>query len=151
MGPEEIAKVIEHNPTLLTILGILLIAGYVLKIVSQASETVAKYLGPVGRRWREQGNRVARRAEARRVEDNEVIRDLKARLEYFVEQVQDLKTHGKEKEASYEVKDDYLTYDAEWHALNEIHAAEHGYEFLPPKHMTFNEFRRQATGWGSDR
>lgn len=148
MGPEEIAKVIEHNPTLLTILGILLIAGYVLKIVSQASETVSKALGPVGRRWRDQGNRVARRAEARRSEENQVITDLKQRLEYFVGMVKDIETASREKERVYEVKDDYLAYDAQWHADQSIHAAEHGYQFLPPKHMTFNEFRRQADGWG---
>ncbi|WP_032380550.1 hypothetical protein [Rhodococcoides fascians] len=154
MTPEDIAKIVSNNPTLLTILGVLLIAGYVLKILSQASETSAKLLGPLGKRWREQGNRAARRADARRSEDekrrkedNEVIRDLKARLEYFVAQVEDLKAHGKEKEAAYEVKDDYLTYDAEWHALNKIHAAENGHEFLPPEHMSFNEFRRRSSGW----
>lgn len=147
MAPEDIAKIVSNNPTLLTILGILLIAGYVLKILSQASETSAKLLGPLGKRWREQGNRAARRADARRSEENQVIQDLRARVEYFVEQVEELKEHGRQKEAEYEVKDAYLAYDASWHGNTKIHAAEMGYQFPPPEHMTFNEFRRKASGW----
>lgn len=147
MTPEDIAKIVSNNPTLLTILGVLLIAGYVLKIVAQASETSAKLLGPLGKRWREQGNRAARRADARRSEENQVIQDLRARVEYFVEQVEELKEHGRQKEAEYEVKDAYLAYDAAWHGNTRIHAAEMGYQFPPPDHMMFNEFRRKASGW----
>lgn len=147
MAPEDIAKIVANNPTLLTILGILLIAGYVLKIVAQASDTVAKLLGPLGKRWREQGNRTVRKAAVRRAEDNEVIRDLKARVEYFVGQVEELKKHGRDREVEYEMKDDYLTYDAQWHADNNIHAAANGYEFPPPQHMTFKEFRTRSEGW----
>lgn len=147
MSPEDIARIIERNPTLLTIFGIILIIGYAMKIVSQASETASKYLGPLGRRWREQGNRSSRRAEARRSEENQVIQDLMARVEYFVEQVEELKEHGRQKEAEYEVKDAYLAYDAAWHGNTKIHAAEVGYQFPPPEHMTFNEFRRKASGW----
>lgn len=149
MAPEDIAKIVSNNPTLLTILGVALIAGYVLKILSQASETSAKLLGPLGKRWREQGNRAARRADARRSEENQVIQDLRARVEYFVEQVEELKEHGRQKEAEYEVKDAYLAYDASWHGNTKIHAAEMGYQFPPPEHMTFNEFRRKASGWGA--
>lgn len=147
MAPEEIAKLVSDNPVLLTILAVLLIAGYALKIISQASETAAKLLGPLGKRWRAQGDRVARKSEARRVEDNQVITDLNKRLEYFVKQVEGLVRDSEEKARAYEVKDDYLAYDAQWHADQSIHAAENGYEFQPPKHMTFNEFRRQASGW----
>lgn len=147
MAPEDIAKLVSNHPTLLLVLAILLTVGYALKILSQASETISALLGPVGKHWREKGNRVARRAEARRREDNEVIEDLRRRLEYFVDQVKELKAHADEKAGAYELKDDYLTYDAEWHATNEIHAAEQGYEFPPPKHMTFNEFRRRRAGW----
>lgn len=150
MAPEDIAKLVSDNPTLLTILAILLTFGYALKILSQASETISALLGPVGRRWREQGNRVARKSEARRAEDNQVITDLKARVEYFVGQVQELKDHGAKKEAEYEIKDAYLAYDANWHGNVKIHAAESGYEFPPPNHLTFNEFRRQSTD-GADR
>ncbi|WP_032368601.1 hypothetical protein [Rhodococcoides fascians] len=140
MTPEDIAKIVSNNPTLLTILGVLLIAGYVLKIVAQASETGAKLLGPLGKRWREQGNRAARRASTRRGEDNAVIADLRAQLDHFVTRVETL-----EKKSTQ--KDEYLTYDAEWHATNEIHAAEHGYDFPLPRHLTFNEFRERADGW----
>ncbi|OZF00864.1 hypothetical protein CH300_20220 [Rhodococcus sp. 15-1154-1] len=149
MAPEGIAELIRDNPTLVTIFGIVLIGGYVVRVLSQASETFSKLVPVLGKRWREQANRAARREQERRDElarkredENQVIADLERRLEYFVTQVKDMKTAAEAKQAAQEIKDDYLTYDAEWHALNEIHAAEHGYQFLPPKHMTFNEFRR---------
>lgn len=140
MAPEDIAKIVSNNPTLLTILGFLLIAGYVLKIVAQASETGAKLLGPLGKRWREQGDRAARRASVRRSEENAVIVDLKAQVEHFVARVKALEKNSSQ-------TNEYLVYDAEWHATNEIHAKEHGYNFPPPEHMTYNEFRERADGW----
>lgn len=140
MAPEDIAKIVANNPTLLTILGILLIAGYVLKIVTQASDTVAKLLGPLGKRWREQGNRTVRRAEARRQVDNAENVDLRNQLKHFRERLDEV-------EKNSNLRDDYLVYDAEWHATNEIHAAEQGYQFPMPKHMTFSEFRSRSEGW----
>lgn len=143
MAPEDIAKIVANNPTLLTILGILLIAGYVLKIVAQASETVSKYIPVLGKRWREQGDRTVRKASSRRAEDNAVIADLRDQLEHFITRVKTLERKSSE-------KDEYLTYDAEWHATNEIHAAEFGYTFPPPRHMTFKEFRTRSEGWSPD-
>lgn len=154
MEAEGIAELIRSNPTLVTIFGVVLIGGYVLKLFSLASEEFSKLIPVLGKRWRAQAAKAARKArerveaeEQRRAEENQVITDLKSRLEYFVGQVQDMKRAAEKKQASAEVKDDYLTYDAEWHAENERYAAERGYVFPPPEHMTFNEFRRQANGW----
>ncbi|MGB7234591.1 MAG: hypothetical protein WBD41_01290 [Rhodococcus sp. (in: high G+C Gram-positive bacteria)] len=155
MAPEGIAELIRDNPTLVTIFGIVLIGGYVVRVLSQASETFSKLVPILGKRWREQANRALRKEQERREEqarkreeDNQVIADLNRRVEYFVGQVHDMKRAAEVKQGVQEIKDDYLTYDAEWHARNELHAAEHGYQFPPPKHMTFNEFRRAASEEG---
>lgn len=144
MAPEEIAKLVSNNPTLLTLLTILLIAGYALKILAQASETASKYIPVLGKHWREQGNKAARRAaaqqqqeEARRNTEHAENADLRSQLAHFKKRLDEV-------ERNSELTNDYLVYDAEWHASNEIHAAEHGHTFLPPKHLTYNEFRRQA-------
>jgi hypothetical protein len=131
---------ISDNPKLITAFGILAIVGYALKLASQMSETFAGLLGGIGRRWREQGERRTRSALNSSAATNAVVVDLRAQLEHFVGRVKTLERNATERARVSDVKDDYLVYDAEWHARIEMHGAQAGWVFPPPAHKTYTEF-----------
>lgn len=142
MSGDELA-VLADNPRLIPVAGVLFLIGYGLKIAAQASETVAKMLGGLGRRWQEQKRKAEQNAIDARESRNAVIEDLRGQVEHFVERVDRLDRRVTRLQDDADLRDDYLAYDAEWHAQLERHAALAGWEPVPPPHKTFGEFRRE--------
>lgn len=140
--PDDLSILSDH-PGLLTAAGIAALIGYSLKIAAQASDTVAGMLGRLGRRWQEQDRRAVRRVRRDREARDVVVEDLRGQLAHFVERVAVLEERMAKLQAHVDLTDDYLAYDAAWHARAERHAVREGYA-LPP-HQTFTEWRRART------
>ena len=136
--PSEFA-ILSNNPGLVTIAAIAFVVGYILKIASQASESVAKLLGGLGRRWREQDQQAVRRVSRQRRQQDAVAEDLRRELAHFVGRVDRLDSQVDHLQRRADLHDDYLAYDAGWHARFDRHAAREGWVIPPPPHMTFSE------------
>lgn len=134
------------DPRIISVFGFLILIYYGLKIAAQASETFAKMLGGLGRRWQAQRRRAEEEAREERAAKNAVIEDLRSQVDHFVGRVETMDKRLNRLQTDADLRDDYLAYDAEWHAELDRSAAGGG--FVPPPHMTFREFvlaRRNTT------
>lgn len=144
--PDELAVLADH-PQLATWFGVLVLAGYALKLLAQASDTVAGLLGRLGKRWQDQKAASIARAEKARQTDNAQIVDMGKQLEHFIGRVKTLERRQGQMQETADLTADYLAYDAEWHANHNIHAATQGWTFPPPAHLSFAEYAaRRAAG-----
>lgn len=141
-GEDVIGSLLVDHPSIYKWFAILLVIGYALKLASQMSETVAKFLGKLGQHWRQQGERTTRSAR-RRSDTNAQVQDLKVQVLHLEERVATLDENARISRIREDLKSDYLTYDADWHYRNERHAASHGWQWPDPKHMTFDEYALQ--------
>lgn len=141
--PDELAALASY-PQFATWVGALILAGYVLKLVAQASETVAGMLGKIGARWQAQKVASVARAAAARETDNAMLVDMKSQLDHFTGRVSTLETRLVQMMTQNDLYADYIAWDAEWHATADIHRAS-GQPL--PLHLTFAEYSaRRATG-----
>lgn len=87
------------------------------KSLSEASETWAGLLGPLGRRWRERGK--ARQAEraANRLERRYELEDRDYQIEYLGAQLAKCRSEN-------EFKEEFFVYDTRWHRQVALRAAE---------------------------
>lgn len=127
--PDDVAALLQGYPWLLLVMLVAIVIRYVGQLLSEASESWAKVLGPLGRRWRS-------KAERRRVVEAADLADLRRQVDNLAPRVESMT----EKVAMY---DDYLQYDANWHRDIALHGAERGWEFPPPEHISFLAFMRQ--------
>lgn len=105
------------------------------RALSEASETWATILGPLGRRWRDRG--IARQ-KARSVERTARMAD----LEDMTRQRDTLDGALAKCRQSQEVTFDYLAYDAEWHRDMRLRAADAGCAL--PDHQTFLRWKKDS-------
>lgn len=126
--PSVIAELLKQEPWVLWVLGIVIVLKYVAQGLAETSDTAAKVLGPLGKKWRGRG-------QARREGEAADVASLKRQVEH-------LETRLNEVEADREVAIAYLEYDAQWHNRVRIWAAENGYTLPPPPHKTLSVFRQ---------
>jgi hypothetical protein len=140
--PPDLPAVLNQNPRIITAFGVLFLIYYGLKVAAQASDTFASMLGGLGRRWMSQKQRAQAAAEAGRTATNLVVEDMRGELKHFVGRVERLSGQVQTLQENADLRDDYLAYDTEWHAEIDRHAAAVGWEFPPPRHLSFTEFAR---------
>lgn len=108
---------------------------YVGQLLSEASESWAKILGPLGRRWRANGlKRQQERVEAREIRAADFA-DVKGQLEYIADQLEQCR-------AASEQRDAFIAYDARWHRDLNLQAIEAGCEV--PTYLTFRQWLAQS-------
>ncbi|MFN3600492.1 MAG: hypothetical protein ACK4UY_03780 [Dietzia sp.] len=118
----------DHAPQLITVAAFLTALKFILQGASEVSEKVARLLGPLGRFWRERG----RRRDERGSRDEERT-DLIRQRDHLAER---LKVVIRNRNTT----DDYLEYDARWHARLERCAATEYPDDDLPEHLTYDEF-----------
>lgn len=120
---------------------ILVAVNYVGRLAAETSETWARLLGPLGRRWRERG---LRRQEVR-VEQREAraadLEDVMRQRDYLAGQLDTCRTE-------HETKDSYLAYDARWHHETLLTAISAGCEL--PAHLSLRQWRESTMKGGAD-
>lgn len=132
MDMSELLKVAPEWAVLLVIL--VAVFSWVGRIVSEASETWANVLGPLGRRWRDRG---LARQEARAAERTARMAD----LEDMTRQRDTLDVALKKCRESQEVVYDWIDYDARWHRDVRLRAAEAGCDL--PEHQSLFRWRAE--------
>ena len=143
MSSDSLPAILEDNPQLITVFGVLFLIGYGLKVAAQASDTVAGMLGRIGRRWQAQKQAALALAAQEKASTSAVVEDLRGEVKHFVGRVERLSGQVTVLQDKADLRDDYLAYDAEWHADIDRHAARSGWVFPPPRHLSFNEFARE--------
>ncbi len=128
--PNEIAAV---GPEWLVALAVaLLVLNWVGRVLAEASESWAKVLGPLGRRWRERGiARQEARAEASAVRMADLA-DVTRQRDYL-----DVELGLCRK--SNELRATYIEYDAGWHRQTRLRAIEAGCDL--PEHQSYLQWR----------
>ncbi len=124
-------------PWVLPVLAAVVFANYIARAAAESSETWARILGPVGRRWR---SRAARRAEG----EAEDIRVLKRQVSNLAREVNRLTAKDQERREFEDKIRAYLTYDGTWHFRAQIAAASSGATL--PDHLSFTEWERTTYG-----
>lgn len=113
--------------------GVAIVVGlnFALKTLAETSESWAKVLGPLGRRWREIGQkRQQERSDLREVRAADLA-DVTRQRDYFEARAQRC-------DADLNVREDYIAYDAKWHRETNLKAIEAGCE-MPP-HTSFRQW-----------
>jgi hypothetical protein len=128
MSEEWVGQAIAHWPTLALAVFVFVAIYHGARAMATTFDTVAKALGPLGRRWQARG--LVSRAE---------VDDLIGRVEYLDRQVKALRTRD-------ECYFAYTLHDQDWHTRNELLARERGW--VLERHITFLEFRYK---WMRDR
>ncbi|WP_411815480.1 hypothetical protein [Gordonia sp. SND2] len=113
---------------------IIVILNWLGRAASEASESWAKLLGPLGRRWRNHG--IARQAK-RAAEHTARMADLEDMTRQRDSLASALLTCRQSQETAF----DYLTYDAAWHREVRLQAAESGCEL--PSHLSFFRWKQE--------
>lgn len=126
----------EHAPMLITIAAILTALKFILQGASEVSERAAKLLGPLGKFWRDRGRRRDERGSALVDEENA---DLRRQVAHLADRLRVVVRNRN-------LTDDYIEYDARWHARFERRAAAKCPDSRLPEHLTYDEFaeRRQV-------
>lgn len=126
--PVELADALNRYPWLLLIVVALAFVRYAGQLLAEASESWAKILGPLGRRWRANGQRRRERVAADLLDMQRQVDWLSERLEAVEEDAQ--------------MRIEYIAYDAEWHVRDRLHGIAQGWERMPPPHQSFLQFRQ---------
>lgn len=133
----QFTQLTEVAPQWLVLIVVVVVAiNFIGRTLSEASESWARVLGPLGRRWRERG---LRRQEARKeLSESRALdlEDMKRQRDYLGEQLESCRSE-------HEPKDAYIQYDAHWHRDISLRAIEAGCEV--PEHLSFLRWRAQNT------
>ena len=111
---------------------ILVALGYIGRTAAETSETWARLLGPIGRRWRERGQRRQEIREEQRELRAADLADMTRQVDYLVGALDTCRTE-------HEATAGYLLYDARWHHEAELAAAAAGYD--SPAHLSLRQWR----------
>lgn len=132
---------LERYPSLLYLVALVAALHYVGKVLAESSDTWAKVLGPLGRRWRSRAVRDIERRKhahdvqvARTAHQEAIAEDLQRQIDYLNPRIELLY-------AEVASLHDYLAVDAGWHARAEVHLATLGVDVPPPPHQTYREWR----------
>ncbi len=130
-------EIVQHLPEWAVIAVVVLIAlNYMGRMAAEASESWAKALGPLGKRWRERGIRRQEERRAARTVRLDELEDLERDRDYF-------KSKSRKQEVRLMVLEDgYLPYDAAWHRDLRLTAVEGGCEL--PTHKGYIEWLRES-------
>lgn len=147
-------SLLSHLPSwMLLAIAVVVFLAYTLPRLAEASEAVARLLGPIGRYWRDRG---LDRAERHR---SEVQREAKQLAKQIVAEVtppdyaemgrrlSNMDTRIKILEESDRIHRAYIIYDEHWHFDDEMAAVRHP-ECTPAPRYTFDQFRdKWRDGW----
>ena len=126
---------LDRYPWLLFLVVLVAALKWIGTALAESSESWARVLGPLGSRWRARGQRAIRVDDLRRAREAADLEDMRRQVDYLSSRVQTLSD-------GMDLRDDYMQYDAEWHATIELRRAELGWVFPPPPHQTYAEWRR---------
>ena len=112
-------------------------------LFSKAMAKVPGFLGAGARWWQRRieerqnapASRIVTAANLDRIIDERVTEKV-GHILHEVEEIRD----------DVEDYSEYMTYDAGWHREINIYAAQTGFEFPPPPHMTFSQWRERKNG-----
>lgn len=104
---------------------------YLGQALSEGSEQWARFLGPLGRRWR---SRAERRAEQEAAD----LRSLKRQVGNLVKEVERLTRRDQQRGINEARLRDYLVYDADWHWRARMSAVGSGANL--PEHLSFTQW-----------
>ncbi|QWS68149.1 membrane protein [Gordonia phage VanLee] len=131
--PPEIAQYLPEWSVVLVVVAVAL--NYFGRMLSEASESWAKALGPLGKRWRERGIRRAEERRAVRQGRLDELDDMERDRDYFKAK------QRKTEDRLQLLEDDYLSYDAAWHRQVRLQAIDAGCEL--PEHIGYIEWLRK--------
>lgn len=140
--PDELAA-LSNYPQFATWVGALIVAGYVLKLLAQASETIAGMLGKLGARWQAQKEASVARAEKAQRTDNAMLADMQVQLDHFTSRVATMDTRLGQMMVTNDLYADYIAWDAEWHATFDILRVDPTAAL--PVHLSFAEYAARRT------
>lgn len=131
----DFTQALENAPEWLVLVVVLVVAfNFIGRVLAEASESWARVLGPLGRRWRARGLR-RQRERAELAEDrSRDLDDLRRQNDYLACQLNSCR-------AEHEPKDHFIEYDARWHREVSLRAIEAGCEV--PAHLSFLQWRQQ--------
>ncbi|AII28178.1 hypothetical protein VC74_gp30 [Mycobacterium phage Sparky] len=153
MSEHERALMSQLPPWILLVVAVLVLIAYTLPRIAEASSTLAKLMGPIGRYWRRRG-RV--RAQER---DAELQAEAKELAKLIVQEVTppDYAEMGRRLanmerrvlslEESDQIQRAFIVYDEEWH-FNDALSAVGRPDCAPAPRLTHNQFKRYwRAGW----
>lgn len=140
-------------PWVLLALAVVVFLAYTLPRLAEASAAVAKILGPLGRYWRDRGQRRAAhhrdevQAEARQLAQEIVNKVTPPDYAEMGRRLENMDARVRTLEESDRVQRAYIVYDAEWHFDDEM-AAVGRPDCKPAFRLSFDHFERlYRSGW----
>ena len=153
MSEREQALMSQLPPWILLVVAVVVLLAYTLPRIAEASASLAKLMGPIGRYWRKRG---LLRAEER---DAELQKEAKELAKQIVAEVTppdyaemgrrlgNMERRVKSLEESDQIQRAFIVYDEEWH-FNDALAAVGRPDCAPAPRMTHNQFKRLwRDGW----
>lgn len=126
-------QIAEYGPQWLVVaVLVIVVLNYVGRMLSEASESWAKVLGPLGRRWRERGSRRQQERAAERAAPAD-LKDMRRQRDY-------LDTELEKCRMANDSRADYIEYDADWHRDLRLRVIESGCGELP-QHKSWTQWR----------
>lgn len=146
------SALLNQHPWLLLLVGGVVVFKMIGQFLAEGSEAWAKAFGPFGKRWRKRRQDKEAAAalaalsakseeESWRIREAADIKDLRRQVDNLSGEVKTLRRRDRERAQREDERDDYLIYDAGWHADLEVYAARKQIELPPPPHETFTEWK----------
>lgn len=132
---------------------VFVLLAYTLPRIAEASEALARLMGPVGRYWRDRGQRRDRRhQEELQKEAKQLAKQIVAEVQpvdyqEMGRQLENMDRRVRTLERSNEVQKAFIVYDAEWHFDDELSSVGHP-DCKPAFRLTFDRFEAlYEQGW----
>ncbi|OCB43951.1 hypothetical protein A5721_22950 [Mycobacterium vulneris] len=153
MSEHERALMSQLPPWVLLAVAILVLLAYTLPRIAEASSTLAKLMGPIGRYWRKRGLlRAAERDAELQKEAKELAKQIVAEVtppDYAEQgrQLANMDRRVKTLEESDQIQRAFIVYDEEWH-FNDALSAVGRPDCAPAPRLTHNQFKKHwRAGW----
>ncbi|MFN3005160.1 hypothetical protein [Mycolicibacterium wolinskyi] len=156
MPEHDRALLSQLPPWTLYALAVLVVLAYALPRIAEASEGLAKLMGPVGRYWRKRGlERAKKRDDEVQAEAKQLAKQIVAEVtpppppDYaeMGRRVANMERRVKALEGSEQVQRAFIVYDAEWHFNDELKAVGRP-ECAPAPRLSFDRFETLwRSGW----
>ncbi|AJA43330.1 hypothetical protein VC60_gp29 [Mycobacterium phage Sbash] len=153
MSEHELTLISQLPPWILLALAALVLLAYALPRIAEASASLAKLMGPIGRYWRNRGlRRAAERDAELQAEARELAKQIVAEVtppDYaeMGRRLANMERRVVSLEESDQIQRAFIVYDEEWH-FNDALSAVGRPDCAPAPRLTHNQFKRLwRAGW----
>lgn len=153
MSESERALMSQLPPWILLAVAVLVLLAYALPRIAEASASLAKLMGPIGRYWRSRGLRRAQereaelQAEAKALAKQIVAEAMPPDYAEMGRRLANMERRVVSLEESDQIQRAFIVYDDEWH-FNDALAAVGRPDCAPAPRVAYNQFKRLwRDGW----